>query len=79
MKAPPVFMVSFYTELLNGKDKASALRDAKLALLRNEQYRHPYYWAPFIQIGPQLEFKNHKLRSAICLTAIVGIIGGDWI
>lgn len=44
-------MVSFYTELLNGKDKASALRDAKLALLRNEQYRHPYYWAPFIQIG----------------------------
>lgn len=44
-------MVSFYTELLNGKDKATALRDAKLSLLRSESYRHPYYWAPFIQIG----------------------------
>jgi len=44
-------MVSFYTELLNGKDKAAALRDAKLSLLRSEQYRHPYYWAAFIQIG----------------------------
>jgi CHAT domain-containing protein/Flp pilus assembly protein TadD len=44
-------MVAFYTELLNGKDKATALRDAKLSLLHSDRYRHPYYWAPFIQIG----------------------------
>jgi CHAT domain-containing protein len=46
-----MLMVAFYTELLAGKDKAAALRDAKLSLLHSDEYRHPYYWAPFIQIG----------------------------
>ncbi|MDJ0589641.1 MAG: CHAT domain-containing protein [Pleurocapsa sp. MO_226.B13] len=33
--------------------KARALRQAQLALLAEEdsQYRHPYYWAPFVLIG----------------------------
>ena len=33
--------------------KAKALRQAQLALLAEEdsQYRHPYYWAPFVLIG----------------------------
>jgi CHAT domain-containing protein len=44
-------MIAFYNELLAGKDKASALRAARLSLLRDERYHHPYYWAPFIQIG----------------------------
>ena len=46
-----MMMIYFYTELLAGKDKASALRQAKLNLMANERYKHPYYWAPFIQIG----------------------------
>lgn len=44
-------MISFYNQLLSGKDKASALREAKLSLLRESKYAHPFYWAPFVQIG----------------------------
>jgi CHAT domain-containing protein len=44
-------MIEFYTQLLSGKDKASALRLAKLSLIKTENYSHPYYWAPFVQIG----------------------------
>jgi CHAT domain-containing protein len=31
--------------------KAEALRLAALRLLKDKQYRHPYYWAPFVVIG----------------------------
>ena len=31
--------------------KAEALRQAALGLLRNERYRHPFYWAGFVMIG----------------------------
>jgi len=31
--------------------KAEALRQAQLELLRNERYRHPFYWAGFVMIG----------------------------
>ncbi len=31
--------------------KANALRQAQLALMRDPQYQHPYYWAPFVLIG----------------------------
>ena len=41
----------FYTELLSGKDKAASLRLAKLRLIKSEAFSHPYYWAPFIQVG----------------------------
>jgi CHAT domain-containing protein len=44
-------MIHFYSELLTGKDKATALRAAKLSLIKSEKYNHPYYWAPFVQIG----------------------------
>ena len=44
-------MIEFYTELLTGKDKATALRLAKLKLIKTENYNHPYYWAPFVQVG----------------------------
>lgn len=44
-------MIDFYTELSSGKDKASALRSAKIKLLQSTQYNHPYYWAPFVQLG----------------------------
>jgi CHAT domain-containing protein len=44
-------MIEFYTELLSGKDKATSLRLAKLRLIKSEAFSHPYYWAPFIQVG----------------------------
>jgi CHAT domain-containing protein len=44
-------MIEFYIELLTGKNKATALRLAKLKLIKTENYNHPYYWAPFVQVG----------------------------
>jgi CHAT domain-containing protein len=46
-----LLMISFYSELLSGKDKASALRQAKRNLISTGKFSNPYYWAPFIQIG----------------------------
>ena len=46
-------MQAFYREWLAQPEagKAAALRSAQLALLRNRDTRHPYYWAPFALIG----------------------------
>jgi len=46
------FMVAFYRGVVKkGYSYASALRRAKLAFLQSNQ-RHPYYWAPFVCLGP---------------------------
>jgi CHAT domain-containing protein len=43
-------MIEFYDNLVNKKmPKAEALRQAQVNLLKN--YRHPYFWAPYILIG----------------------------
>lgn len=49
-------MIDFHRRLTmrpaNAKEtKAEALRQASLELLRNERYRHPFYWAGFVMIG----------------------------
>ena len=60
-------MVEFYSRLA-GATKAEALRAAQVALLRrattpladrvlapsNQNYSHPYHWAPFVLIGSGL-------------------------
>src|SRR5207253_229814 len=47
----PQLMDSLYHELSQGKDPATALRDAKLRLLHSEDaksvFKKPFYWAPF--------------------------------
>jgi CHAT domain-containing protein len=44
-------MDSLYEGLSQGKDPATALRDAKLSLLHsadaNSVFKKPFYWAPF--------------------------------
>jgi CHAT domain-containing protein len=49
--AAPQIMDTFYSEMSKGKDPASALRTAKLALLHNRDpeivFKKPFYWAPF--------------------------------
>jgi CHAT domain-containing protein len=46
------FMPEFYQALLQpNTSKAQALRQAQLSLMKDEQYEHPYFWAPFILVG----------------------------
>ncbi|WP_228015961.1 CHAT domain-containing protein [Leptolyngbya ectocarpi] len=45
-------MVKFYNTLSQSQTtKAEALRQAQLALLRQEGYRHPFFWAAFVMVG----------------------------
>ena len=43
-------MAKFFDNLKNGKDKMTALKNAK-DYLRNNGYDNPFYWAPFILMG----------------------------
>ncbi|MGE5660415.1 MAG: CHAT domain-containing protein [Actinomycetota bacterium] len=46
------FMTEFYRDIISpGMSKAEAIRQAQLALLKNPQFQHPFYWAPFILVG----------------------------
>ncbi len=51
-----VFMQNFYANLLNGRTKGDALRQAQLNFLNTGEqpqnpYQHPYFWAPFFLVG----------------------------
>ena len=43
----PRLMDQLYSDLEKGKTPDTALRDAKLALLKSSSYSKPFYWAPF--------------------------------
>lgn len=43
-------MVRFY-DRMDRLDKLEALRQAKLAMIGNATWAHPYYWAPFVLVG----------------------------
>ena len=43
------FMKLFYRLLVNGSDRAQALRHAMREMRKH--YPHPYYWAPFVLVG----------------------------
>lgn len=47
----PELMIGLYDGLDRLGDKAEALREAKLAMIRKGDYAHPYHWAPFILVG----------------------------
>jgi len=51
-EAAASLVVDFYTELLEGRPKARALREAKLRLMaRNPEYAKPFYWASLVLVG----------------------------
>ena len=43
-------MVDFHRSLRT-LDRAAALQQAQVTMMRTEDDRHPYYWASFILIG----------------------------
>ncbi len=45
------FMTAYYSGLKRGLGRGEALRQAQLAMLASKDYRHPFYWASFIQAG----------------------------
>jgi CHAT domain-containing protein/predicted negative regulator of RcsB-dependent stress response len=46
------FMAEFYKQLSQpGMEKAEAMRQAQLVLLKSSDFQHPYYWAPFVLVG----------------------------
>ncbi|MBW4630397.1 MAG: CHAT domain-containing protein [Iphinoe sp. HA4291-MV1] len=56
-KSTALFMGQFYEHLVKQQvTKAEALRQAQLDLLQNGrgEYRHPFYWSPFVLIGDWL-------------------------
>ncbi len=47
-------MIDFYSAFLKRKKNnkyAESLRIAKLKMIRNKEFSHPFYWSPFILIG----------------------------
>jgi len=45
-------VIAFYTRLVqDGATKAEALRGAQVALMKDERFNHPAFWAPFLLIG----------------------------
>jgi CHAT domain-containing protein/predicted negative regulator of RcsB-dependent stress response len=51
-EATSLLMDKLYQELANSKiTKAEALRRAQLEILKQEKFKHPYYWAAFVLIG----------------------------
>jgi len=55
-------MRAFYAELARGTGRAEALRRAKLRLLRQPRFSHPYYWAAFIPAGDWTPLDPHILK-----------------
>jgi len=49
-------MVNFYRDLRRKDErspgnKARALKEATLGVMKNEPYHHPFYWAGFVLVG----------------------------
>ena len=78
-------MVHFYEELKKGNDKATALRNAKLAYRKNalsKELTHPYYWAGFVVHGATDPVDlttggagQYLIPSLIALMAIILVVG----
>lgn len=41
-------VINYYQHLRKNMDRSAALRQVQLEMLRNPEYKRPYYWAAFI-------------------------------
>jgi CHAT domain-containing protein len=47
-----ILMKRFYENLIQkGVSKAKALQLARISMIKDEQYAHPFFWAPFVLTG----------------------------
>ncbi|HEY9701145.1 MAG TPA: CHAT domain-containing protein, partial [Allocoleopsis sp.] len=47
-----LIMTQFYQNLLVNKlSKAAALRQSQLTLLKEQKFKHPFYWSAYILVG----------------------------
>jgi CHAT domain-containing protein len=58
----PELMREFYAELARGTGRAEALRLAKLRILHQPRFAHPYYWAAFIPAGDWAPLDHGTMR-----------------
>ena len=45
------FMKLFYQGLGQSLNKAQAMREAQVSMIKTKKFRHPFFWSPFILIG----------------------------
>jgi len=57
-----LLMRDYYGELSRGTGRAEALRQAKLNMLHQPRYAHPYYWAAFIPAGDWRPLDKNTIR-----------------
>ena len=82
--ATAVQMVSYYEKLMAGLPKDVALKEAKLAYLKqaDPDMIHPYYWSSFVQFGKVdkiVETKTGIWRTIlVSLVLGLGVILGIW-
>ena len=72
-------MVDFYERLKNGKDKATALHEAKLQYLQQADAlsANPFFWGSFVFIGDNrpIDFDHHLIGLLKYLVAGILILG----
>ncbi|HEX2689804.1 MAG TPA: CHAT domain-containing protein [Kofleriaceae bacterium] len=59
---PPVLDPGMASPFMVGTGRAEALRRAKLQLLRQPRFAHPYYWAAFIPARAWTPLDPHLLK-----------------
>jgi CHAT domain-containing protein/predicted negative regulator of RcsB-dependent stress response len=78
-RATAVLMGNLYKSMLQqGMSPAAALRSAQLTMMRNEQYKAPYYWAGFVIQGDYTNRiavdHNPSFRVALVLLFLLGLV-----
>lgn len=66
-------LVDFYNGLKNKKDKSTSLRDAKLAYIKSNNYKSPYYWSSLVLMGDPDSLDSSPQKSGFNI-ALLGII-----
>ncbi len=62
-QATKALMIEYYTRLKAGEGRSEALRNVQLKMLKHTRYRHPYFWASFIQSGEWANLEGKQKQS----------------